>query len=156
MRLEKGYRTYGVDMTTEHNPFEAGVSYAVDANKKDDFVGKAALQRLSKQVPSRRLRALTVDDGRSMILGKEPVFHNGKAAGYVTTAAFGYTIGKPIAYAWLPGYLREGETVEIEYFGKRIRATVEAESLYDPEMNRLRQDSLPSATGPETAFMSRL
>ncbi|KAJ6180195.1 hypothetical protein N7519_010656 [Penicillium mononematosum] len=156
MRLEKGYRTYGVDMTTEHNPFEAGVSYAVDANKKDDFVGKAALQRLSKQVPSRRLRALTVDDGRSVVLGKEPVFYNGKAAGYVTTAAFGYTIGKPIAYAWLPGYVREGETVEIEYFGKRIRATVEAESLYDPEMNRLRQDSLPSATGPGAAFRSRL
>ncbi|KGO73671.1 Glycine cleavage T-protein, N-terminal [Penicillium expansum] len=156
MRLEKGYRTYGSDMTTEHNPFEAGVSYAVDANKKDDFVGKAALQRLSSQPPSRRLRALTADDGRSMVLGKEPVFYNGKAAGYVTTAAFGYTIGKPIAYAWLPGGVSEGETVEIEYFGKRISATVQAESLYDPQMNRLNQDSLPSVTGPQVSFRSRL
>ncbi|KAG0161580.1 hypothetical protein PDIDSM_9114 [Penicillium digitatum] len=156
MRIEKGYRTYGADMTTEHNPFEAGVSYAVDTNKKDDFVGKAALQRLSNQVPSRQLRALTIDDGRSMILGKEPVFHKGKAAGYVTTAAFGYTIGKPIAYAWLPADVSEGEKVEIEYFGKRIRATVQAESLYDPEMNRLRQDSLSSVTGLHTPFRSRL
>ncbi|KAJ5473536.1 hypothetical protein N7475_003102 [Penicillium sp. IBT 31633x] len=156
MRLEKGYRTYGTDMTTEHNPFEAGIAHAVDVNKKDDFVGKAALQRLSAQVPSRRLRALTVDDGRSVVLGKEPVFYNGKAVGYVTTAAFGYTICKPIAYAWLPGDVNEGESVEIEYFGKRISATVAAEPLYDPEMNRLNQDSLPSLSGPETSFKSRL
>ncbi|KAJ5964755.1 FAD dependent oxidoreductase [Penicillium vulpinum] len=156
MRLEKGYRTYGVDMTTEHNPFEAGVSFAVDANKKDDFVGKAALQRLSTQVPSRRLRALTVKDGRSMILGKEPVFYNGKAIGYVTTAAFGYTIGRPIAYAWLPGGVGEGEAVEIEYFGKRIRATVEVESLYDPEMNQLTQDSSSLMAGLQASFKSRL
>ncbi|CAI7638505.1 unnamed protein product [Penicillium glandicola] len=156
MRIEKGYRTYGVDMTTEHNPFEAGVSFAVDANKKDDFVGKAALQRLSSQPPSRRLRPLTVDDGRSMALGKEPVFYNGKAVGYVTTAAFGYTVNKPVAYAWLPGGLSEGETVEIEYFGKRIRATVQAESLYDPQMHRLTQDSLPSVTRPQALVKSRL
>ncbi|KAJ5788210.1 hypothetical protein N7457_003200 [Penicillium paradoxum] len=156
MRLEKGYRTYGVDMTTEHNPFEAGVAYAVDANKKDDFVGKAAFQRLSNQVPSRRLRALIIDDGRSVVLGKEPVFYNGKAVGYVTTAAFGYTIRKPIAYAWLPGDVNEGTTVEIEYFGRRIRATIVAEPLYDPEMNRLNQDSLSASSGSKDSFRSRL
>jgi glycine cleavage system aminomethyltransferase T/glycine/D-amino acid oxidase-like deaminating enzyme len=160
MRLEKGYRNYGVDMTTEHNPFEAGVTHAVDVNKKGGFVGKAAILRLATQVPSRRLRALTVNDGRSMVMGKEPVFYNGKPVGYVTTSAFGYTIGKPIAYAWLPGGVTDGETVEIEYFGKRIRATVEAEALFDPEMTRLNQDSLaPSAGSQENSqdsFRARL
>jgi glycine cleavage system aminomethyltransferase T len=84
------------------------------------------------------LRCLTIDDGRSMVLGKEPVFYDGKAAGYVTTAAFGYTVRKPVAYAWLPGKAREGEAVEIEYFGKKIKATVTADPLYDPQGRRLR------------------
>ncbi|KAJ5143213.1 uncharacterized protein N7515_002000 [Penicillium bovifimosum] len=156
LRLEKGYRTYGVDMTIEHNPFQAGVAHAVDLNKKDDFVGKAALQRLAAQVPSRRLRTLTVNDGRSMVLGKEPVFYDGKPVGYVTTAAFGYTIGKPVACAWLPGGVKDGETVEIGYFGKRIRATVEAESLYDPEMTRLNQDSFVSQDNSRNTLKARL
>lgn len=153
MRIEKGYRTYGLDMNTEHNPFEAGVSHAVDLNKKDDFVGKAALQHLSNQTPSRRLRPLTIDDGRSVVLGKEPVFYGDKAVGYVTSAAFGYSIAKPIAYAWLPGDVDGGASVEIEYFGRRIRATVARESLYDPEMARLTQDQ----TAPSVSFFkSRL
>ncbi|KAJ5542919.1 hypothetical protein N7535_005341 [Penicillium sp. DV-2018c] len=156
LRLEKGYRTYGVDMTTEHNPFEAGLAHAVDVNKEHDFVGKAALLRLAARVPSRRLRALTVDDGRSMVMGKEPVFYNGQPVGYVTTSAFGYTIGKPVAYAWLPGGVKDGETVEIEYFGKRIRATVEAESLYDPEMTRLKQDGLAPSVGSRNSIRARL
>ena len=58
--------------------------------------------------------------------------------GYVTSAAFGYTIGKPIAYAYLPSSLGEGDPVEVEYFGSRIGATVTPEPLYDPEMTRLR------------------
>lgn len=137
LRLEKGYRSWGTDMTTEHNPYEAGVGFAVKPGK-EDFVGAAALESVSKDAPHRRLRCLTVDDGRSVVLGKEPVFQNGKPVGYVTSATFGYTIGKPIAYAWLPGTLEDGSSTEIEYFGKRISATITPEPLYDPKMTRLR------------------
>ncbi|KAK1148856.1 hypothetical protein N8T08_008741 [Aspergillus melleus] len=140
LRLEKGYRTYGTDMTTEHDPFEAGVTDAVAVNKRDDYVGKAALARRSAQSPTRRLRCLTVDDGRSVVLGKEPVFRNGKAVGYVTTAAFAYSVQKPAVYAWLPGDASEGEKIEIEYFGRRIKATVTREPLYDPQGSRMRAD----------------
>ena len=72
------------------------------------------------------------------MLGKEPVYFQSKPAGYVTSAAFGHTIGKPIAYAWLPADAVEGEKVEIEYFGRRIAATGTAEPLVDPGMERLR------------------
>ncbi|KAJ6017678.1 NAD dehydrogenase [Penicillium sp. IBT 35674x] len=137
LRLEKGYRTYGTDMNTEHNPYEAGVASAIRASKWEDYIGKAALERLVKKKPTRRLRCLTIDDGRSMVLGKEPVFFNDKAVGYVTTAAFGYTVRKPIAYAWLPSNVSEGQGVDIEYFGRRIKATVAAEPLYDPNSRRL-------------------
>ncbi|GJC97931.1 FAD dependent oxidoreductase [Colletotrichum higginsianum] len=128
LRLEAGFRTYGVDVTTEHNPFEAGLGFAIDTEKRG-YVGYDAITRLSKETPSRQLRCLTVDGGRSVVLGKEPVFLDGKAVGYVTNAAFGYTIGKPIAYTYLPSTVKEGSGVEIEYFGRRIKATVTAEPL---------------------------
>lgn len=137
LRLEKGYRSWGTDMNTEHDPVSAGVGFAVKADK-EGFVGQAALAGRDKGAPSQRLSCITLDDSSSVILGKEPVFHNGKAVGYVTSAAFGYTIGKSLAYAWLPGSIEVGESVEVEYFGKKYPATVRAEPLYDPKMTRLR------------------
>ncbi|KAI1196717.1 Dimethylglycine oxidase [Nemania serpens] len=136
LRLEKGFRLWGADATAEHDPFEAGLGFAVKM-EKSSFVGRAALLGRSAETAARRLRCLTVDDGRSVVLGKEPVFVDGRALGYVTSAAFGYTVGKPIAYAWLPSTVNEGDGVEIEYFGERIKATVSAEPLYDPQMRRL-------------------
>jgi glycine cleavage system aminomethyltransferase T len=124
-------------MTTEHDPFEAGVSFAVRA-AKETFVGKAALEGRSEETASRRLRCLTIDDGRSVVLGKEPVLRDDATIGYVTSAAFGYTVGRPIAYAYLPASVGEGDVVEIEYFDNRIKATVTPEPLFDPDMTRLR------------------
>jgi glycine cleavage system aminomethyltransferase T len=85
------------------------------------------------------LSCLTIDDGHSVVLGHEPVLLDGDPVGYVTSAAFGHTVGKPIAYAWLPSSATQGTTVEIEYFGRRIRATVANEPLVDPEMTRIRR-----------------
>ena len=137
LRLEKGYRSWGADMTTEYDPYEAGVGFAVRMTK-DDFVGKSALEGRSEATSNRRLRCLTIDDGHSVVLGKEPVLSGGETVGYVTSAAFGYTIGKPIAYSYLPASIGEGDSVEIEYFGRRIAATVTPEPLFDPQMTRLR------------------
>ena len=63
----------------------------------------------------------------------------GQPAGYVTSAAFGHTIGRPIAYAWLPSSAVPGTAAEIEYFGNRIPATVVAEPVVDPDMTRIRR-----------------
>jgi glycine cleavage system aminomethyltransferase T/glycine/D-amino acid oxidase-like deaminating enzyme len=138
LRLEKGYRSWGHDMTTEHNPYEAGLGFAVRPSK-GDFVGRDAIAGAGADTVTRRLSCLTVDDGRSVVLGHEPVFLDGRPAGYVTSAAFGHTVGKPVAYAWLPASATPGTAVEIEYFGRRIRATVAAEPLVDPEMARIRR-----------------
>ncbi|MFW3170925.1 GcvT family protein [Geodermatophilus sp. CPCC 206100] len=137
LRLEKGYRAWGSDMTTEHDPWEAGLGFAV-RRQKGGFVGSQAVAGLSDATVSRRLSCLTVDDGRSVVLGSEPVFVDGRPAGYVTSAAFGHTVGRPIAYAWLPASATVGTRVEIGYFGDRVPATVVAEPLVDPEMTRLR------------------
>ncbi|VXB85587.1 Dimethylglycine oxidase [Arthrobacter sp. 9AX] len=137
MRLEKGYRLWGTDMTSEHHPYESGLGFSV-AKDKTGFVGAEALAARKEQPATRALRCLTVDDGTSIVLGKEPVYVNGSAAGYVTSAAYGYTVRKPIAYAWLPASVSEGDSVEIEYFGRRVAATVTPEPLFDPGMERLR------------------
>jgi glycine cleavage system aminomethyltransferase T len=140
LRLEKGIRASGSDFSSEYNPYEAGITYAIQRDKAVDFVGKAALEQASRRTPTKRLRCLTVDDGRSMVLGKEPVFRNGKVAGYVTNAAFGYSVRKPIAYAWLPKDVNEGDSVEIEYFSRKIKATVVSDPLHDPQNRRLIDD----------------
>ncbi|MGV9890946.1 GcvT family protein [Streptomyces sp. NPDC003395] len=137
LRLEKGYRSFGTDMTYEHDPYEAGVGFAVKLDK-DDFIGKAALQRRKADV-RRRLTCLTIDDPRAVVLGKEPVYDGEHAVGYVTSAAYGYTVGKGIAYAWLPAGLAEpGTRLHIGYFDQRIEAVVAEEPLFDPTMSRLR------------------
>ena len=137
LRLEKGYRAWGHDMTTEHNPYEAGLGFAVRL-RKGAFAGRQAIAGISDDTVSRRLSCLTIDDGHSVVLGHEPVFLHARPAGYVTSAAFGHTVGRPIAYAWLPASATVGTSVEIQYFGTRIPATVAAEPLVDPEMTRIR------------------
>ncbi|KUM87158.1 MULTISPECIES: GcvT family protein [Streptomyces] len=137
LRLEKGYRSFGTDMTYEHDPYEAGVGFAVKADK-EDFVGKAALERRRADV-RRKLTCLTIEDPRAVVMGKEPVYDGQRAVGYVTSAAFGHTIGKGIAYAWLPAELAvPGTTVHIGYFDQRVEAVVAEEPLFDPAMSRLR------------------
>ncbi|GAA1867469.1 FAD-dependent oxidoreductase [Paeniglutamicibacter psychrophenolicus] len=137
LRLEKGYRLWGTDVTPEHHPFEAGLGFSI-AKDKTGFVGAQAVDVLRNQPSERALRCLTINDGTSMVLGKEPVYLEGNPAGYVTSAAYGYTVRTPLAYAWLPASTVEGDQVEIEYFGRRIPATVAADPLFDPKMERLR------------------
>ncbi|MGW5264510.1 GcvT family protein [Microbispora sp. NPDC004025] len=137
LRLEKGYRSFGADMTFEHDPYEAGLGFAVKLDK-GDFIGREALERRKENV-RRRLACLTIDDPASVVMGKEPVYDGESAVGYVTSAAFGYTIGKGIAYAWLPAELATpGRTLEIGYFDRRVTAVVAEEPLFDPAMERLR------------------
>ncbi|WP_328975257.1 FAD-dependent oxidoreductase [Streptomyces canus] len=137
LRLEKGYRSFGTDMTYEHDPYEAGVGFAVKADK-EDFVGKAALERRRADV-RRKLTCLTIEDPRAVVMGKEPVYDGQRPVGHVTSAAFGHTIGKGIAYAWLPAELAvAGRALHIGYFDRRVEAVVAEEPLFDPAMSRLR------------------
>jgi dimethylglycine oxidase len=77
-------------------------------------------------------------------MGSEPVYRGDRPVGYVTSAAYGYTLGRGIAYAWLEPELAEvGSKHYIEYFGERLPATVAAEPLFDPEMKRMRAASAP-------------
>ncbi len=138
LRLEKGYRSFGADMTWDHTPAEAGLQFAVRMDK-GDFIGRAALEKRAAQPLARRLACLRIDDPKSVVMGKEPVYRDGQAVGYVTSAGYGYTAGVGIAYAWLPTELAvTGSGVDIGYFGEMVQATVSDEPIVDPSMSRLR------------------
>ncbi len=133
LRLEKGYRLWGQDIHTEHNPFEAGLGFAVNM-KKGDFTGREALRRVRARGVTRRLCCMTLDDPSAVVTGKEPILDGDEVLGYVTSANYGHSIGRGIACAYLPGhYWTVGTKVEVLYFGERLAATVAREPLYDPE-----------------------
>jgi dimethylglycine oxidase len=137
LRLEKGYRLWGQDIHTEYDPLSAGIGFAVRWAK--DFQGKAALQAIRERGVARRLVPMLLDDPEAVVLGKEPVRAGGAVVGYVTSAGYGYTIGRCIAYGYLPAQLAaEGTKVEVEYFDRRYRATVASEPLFDPKGERLK------------------
>jgi glycine cleavage system aminomethyltransferase T/glycine/D-amino acid oxidase-like deaminating enzyme len=141
LRIEKGYRAWGTDMWSDHDPDEAGLGFAVRPCK-GDFIGRDALLRRRERPPTRRLRCLTVEDA-TVVLGSEPVFDPSEpdcgAVGFVTSAAYGYTVGRSLALAWLPAELAdEGTAIDIGYFGRRHRATVTADPAFDPSMHRMR------------------
>ena len=137
LRLEKGYRLYGTDMTTEDDPYQAGLGFAVRTDA-GDFLGKEAIA--DRLTPDRVLTCLVLDETGHVPLGKEPVYAAGRPVGYVTSAAYGHTIGAPIAYAWLPAELAApGTALEVGYFDQRLPATAAAEPLFDPKHERIRR-----------------
>ena len=101
LRLEKGYRFWGADMHTEYNPYEAGLGWAVKLDK-GDFIGREALVRVKEQRMARKLCCMTMDEPGAVLLGKEPIFDGGGRLGYVTSTNYGYSVGKHIAYGYLP------------------------------------------------------
>jgi glycine cleavage system aminomethyltransferase T/glycine/D-amino acid oxidase-like deaminating enzyme len=137
LRLEKGYRLWGQDINAEHDPLEAGLGFAVRWDK--DFQGRAALEAIRDHGSAERLACMTLDDPDVVVMGKEPILAGGRVAGYVTSAAYGYTVGRCVAYGYLTADVAvEGTPVEIEYFGDRHAATVAADPQWDAKGERLR------------------
>ena len=137
LRLEKGYRVWGADITPDDTPFEAGLGFAVKLDK-EGFVGREAL--LQRQEPVRRLSCLVLEDPRAVALGSEPVRAGGEPVGRVTSGGYGYSVERSIAYAYLPSALAQpGAGVEVEIFGDWVAGTVAAEPLFDPEGERVRR-----------------
>jgi len=139
LRLEKGYRYWSVDITPLENPFEAGLGFAVQLDK-GDFIGRDALLRAQEEGLQRRLCCILLDEGTALLpLGNEAVWSGRELVGRVTSGGWGYTVGRSIAYAYLPLALtKPGSEIEIEAYGERFPAQVVREPLYDPRGERIR------------------
>jgi 4-methylaminobutanoate oxidase (formaldehyde-forming) len=135
LRLEKGYRVWGADITPEDTPFEAGLGFAVKLDK-GDFVGRDALAAAA--APARLLRCLVLEDPRAVALGSEPVRVGEATVGRVTSGGYGYTVGRSIAYAYLPAEHDVGTEVAVEIFGEWVAGEVATEPLFDPRGERIR------------------
>ncbi len=153
LRLEKGYRAWSTDVTPETTPYEAGLGFCVAVDKPGGFLGRDALlearERGRQDGTAQRLRCLVLDDPRVVALGSEPVRlgDGGPVAGRVTSGGYGYTVGKSIAYAYLPAAdSKPGAAVSVDVFGEWVGGQVVREPLFDPKNARVRLD-----TGEEPA-----
>jgi 4-methylaminobutanoate oxidase (formaldehyde-forming) len=140
MRLEKGYRAWGSDLTAETTPEAAGLGFAVRLDKPAPFIGRAALlAERDAGGPGQRLVTLVLDDPRSVCLGSEPVRIGGELCGRVTSGGYGSRVRRSIALAYVPAaHAADGVRAEVEVFGEWVPAEIATAALYDQTGERIR------------------
>jgi 4-methylaminobutanoate oxidase (formaldehyde-forming) len=139
LRLEKGYRYFGVDLTPLDTPYEAGLGFCVALDRKGDFTGRSALEQAAGREPERRLRTLAVGGEEYLTLyGGEAVSAGGEVVGRVRSCAYGFTVRRNVAYAYLPAELSEGARLDVDVFGRLVPAEVTQDALHDPAHERPR------------------
>ncbi len=137
MRLEKGFLHWKADLITEFNPFETGLDRFVKLDK--DFIGKSALLEMQKNGPRRKLVTMVLDGEEAPSHPGDSVVNSEKTVGTVTSAGWGYRVGKNIVYAFVdPEYSEIGTINQVEVIGNPTTATVVEPGLYDPEYKHLR------------------
>ncbi|MGC6484554.1 MAG: GcvT family protein [Candidatus Puniceispirillales bacterium] len=143
MRIEKRFHSYGHDLDTDMTPAMAGLDFAVAMDT--DFIGREAL--LKAPPPSSRLVSLLVQDTAANPIGNEPVMQDGRMIGKVTSAAFGYRVGRPVALALIEtAAARDGMAVTINIAGEQAAAVVVDGPVYDPQGEVMRQPVLEAVS----------
>ncbi|MBW7920594.1 MAG: FAD-dependent oxidoreductase [Rubellimicrobium sp.] len=141
-RIEKAFRHMGHDITSEDHVLEAGLGFAVKT-AKPDFIGRDAVLRKRETGLTRRLLQFRLHDPQAMVYHNEPILRDGRIAGYLTSGAYGHTLGAAIGL----GYVQcMGESTddllasryEIEIAGRRIGADASLKPMYDPKGERVR------------------
>ena len=139
LRLEKGYRAWKGDLTTEYTPFMASLDRFVKLDKAGGFIGQEALKREAAIGPKERFVPLIVDATDADAAAVCIVYHDNQPVGLVTSGGYGYRIKKSIALAYVRTDLAVvGTELEVEILGERRRAVVATEPLYDPDNLKLR------------------
>jgi 4-methylaminobutanoate oxidase (formaldehyde-forming) len=143
LRLEKGYRHWGTDITPDDTPFEAGLGFAVKLNK-DDFIGRETLMHQNESGLTRKLVMFTLDDPEPLLYHDEPIYRNGQLVSSLTHGAYAHLLGRAMGM----GYLENPEGVsdkwvlsgryEIGVEGELIPASVHLKAPYDSEAKRVR------------------
>jgi 4-methylaminobutanoate oxidase (formaldehyde-forming) len=147
MRLEKGYRAFGSDLTPDYTPVDAGLLFACKLKTDIDFLGRAAVEQSRAEGARRKMVSFVLDDPDVMMWGGELVLRDGVAVGQVMSAAWGGTLGAcvALAYVWrrdgaavTPDYLAEG-AYEINVGGNVCAATLHTKPPFDPAGERIKR-----------------
>ena len=143
LRIEKGYRHWGHDVTDEETPLEAGLGFAVRLNK-DHFLGRAVLLEQKHKGVKKRLVQFVLEDPEALLYHNEPIWRDNEIIGFITSGMFGHTLGAAIGLGYVnhadgvtPEYIQSGR-YEIEVAGRRIPARASLRPLYDPENERIK------------------
>ncbi|MBV9830663.1 MAG: aminomethyltransferase family protein, partial [Marmoricola sp.] len=146
LRLDKGYRAFGRELTPDVGPVEAGLLFACKLRTDVDFLGRAAVERVRAEGPRRRLVSFRGDDPDAMLWGGELVLRDGQASGQVTSAAWSDTFGSCVGLAWLwdragspvdAAWVR-GASYQVDVGGDVHPVEVSLRPLYDPDNERIR------------------
>jgi dimethylglycine dehydrogenase len=138
LRLEKGYRGWGAEMTNEVTMIDADMERFMKLDK-DDFTGKAAT--LAQEDADRTLRLIyfEVDATDSDTRGNEPIFCNDEVVGLTTSGGYGHFTGKSLGFGYVPPALSApGTELQINLLGDRCTARILADPAHDPANERLR------------------
>jgi glycine cleavage system T protein len=144
LRIEKAYRHWGHDITIDDTPLEAGLGFAVALDKPGGFNGREALLRQREAGTKKRLVQFLLEDPQPLLYHNEPIWRDGRIAGYVTSGMYGHTLGGAVGLGYVsdPGgvdaaFVKAG-SYEIEVAGERIPARASLRPLYDPKSSRIR------------------
>ncbi len=145
LRLEKGYRDFGVDIDNTDSPLAAGLGFTVAWDKPGGFTGRDALvKERAAGAPAGRVVGLLLGDPAADLFGNEPVLHDGRWAGYVRAAAFGHTLGAAVGLAQVScpdgvtaGWLRAGGFTVRTGDGQEVPARLQFAPFYDPQRLRI-------------------
>jgi len=144
LRLEKGYRAWGADIGPDHSPLMAGLGWAVKLKTGQNFQGREALERQAASPLPRLLAGFAVEDPAAVLLGRETIYRDGEAVGWLGSGGFGYTLGCPIGWGYVrnaAGVDREwvlGGRYELDIAGERVKARVSLAPFYDPKNERVK------------------
>lgn len=136
LRLEKGYRSWGVELTTEVTPHAAGLERFCSSGKS--YVGSDAVDKERSFPPARRLGTLSIDSSAPPCWGTEPVLRDGRLVGHVTSGGMGWRTDRMLAVAWAESAaLEPGTVLEVEILQNSYAAVALADSVHDPANARL-------------------
>jgi 4-methylaminobutanoate oxidase (formaldehyde-forming) len=147
LRLEKGYRAWGRELTPDTSPVEAGLTFACKLASGIDFRGRAAVEQHKAQGVRRRLASFALDDPEPYAWGNELLLRNGNPVGFASSAAYGHTVGRTV----LMGYIErrdggladrawlEAGRYEVAVGGTLYAARMSLRSLFDPDGARIRR-----------------
>jgi glycine cleavage system aminomethyltransferase T/glycine/D-amino acid oxidase-like deaminating enzyme len=142
LRLEKKFLHWGHDITSENNPFESGLAFAVNLKKKENFIGKEALKKIEDNPLKNKLELFSLESrfkpGKPLLLHDEPIFQNNKIIGFTTSANFSFYYNKSICLAYIQGHIRNYEGLFVEVEGKKYTLNYEKNPIHDPSSKLMR------------------
>ena len=139
LRLEKSFGSWLREYKPDYMAVETAMDRFVAYTKDADFIGKQAAIEEKELGPSRRLCTFIVDADDADVVADEPIWHNDKVVGFVTSGGYAHYSQKSVAIGFLPVELiEEGREVEIEILGDRRKATLYTRTLFDPDAERMR------------------